>query len=572
MTMHMEIESTNKHPGPAWHRRVHGLNVVSVSGTFHEMGRQHGALLADDIRRGPLPYYRSFVEKITRGAAPGPLGTALRQTLRRTIGKSIARAIPPFAKETLRGMAEGANLPYEEVLEGATMPDTLLWLAARLVQVKRVPPAVRHRLALGLGCTSAIAWGSATRDGKLLHARNLDYHGVSCWPSTSTVLFHTPEKGLRYVSCTAAGVPMGGFTAMNEAGLTLTVHQHMFTDRTRLGGTPIAIVGDLVMREARTLEDAEAILGRHRPVGCWTYLVADGHRREVLCWEEDPGHRAARRIATAEETFGYANIYLDEKLGETERDLYPTYWRHNHGRFARANHLLAEKRGSLDAAGMAAILGDIGDERCRLRESIAMALTVGSVVFRPEDGTFWVGTGEAPTSHGTFVPFSLRTMDHAPEEGTLEPGSAIDPRARDAFERFRRAYVAYMDDEDVAAARRELSIACELAPEQPAYHAVAGILGLSDGDASDAARMLDRAIAIGHPDEPRLASFHLWRARAADVVGDRTSATRSYRTVLALHADSPVRAAAEQGLSRPFTKRRARGIHVDMSLGDVMAP
>jgi hypothetical protein len=386
------------------------------------------------------------------------------------------------------------------------------------------------------------------------------------------VLFHTPARGLKYVSCTAAGVPMGGFTAMNEAGLTLTVHQHMFTHRTRLGGTPIAIVGDIVMREAKTLDDAEAILAQHRPIGCWTYLVADGNQREVLCWEEDPGMRAARRITTRQETFGYANIYLDEQLGETERDLYPTYWRHNQGRHAHANRILKERHGALDAAGMAAILGDLGSEGCRLRDSIAMSLTVGSVVFRPEDGTFWVGSGEAPTSHGTFIPFSLRTMDHAPEAGTLNPGDAVDPRARDAFERFRRAYVAYMDHEDVASARRELSMACDLQPEQPAYHAVAGILGLSDGDAHDAARMLDRAIAIGHPDEPRLASFHLWRARAADVAGDRMGATRSYRTVLALHADAPVRAAAEQGLSRPFTKRRAARVHVDMSLGDVMAP
>jgi hypothetical protein len=571
MTMQTITEEKKTSVGPAWHRRVHGLHVVSVAGTFHEMGRQHGTLLADEIRRGPLPYYRSFVEKITRGAAPGLLGSALRQAMRKTIGRTVARAMPPFVEETLRGMAEGAGLPYEEVLEGATMPDTLLWLAARLVEFRRVPPAVRHRLALGLGCTSAIAWGSATRDGKLLHARNLDYHGVSCWPSTSTVLFHTPSRGQRYVSCTAAGVPLGGFTAMNEAGLTLTVHQHMFTDRTRLGGTPIAIVGDIVMREAQSLADAEAILAQHRPIGCWTYLIADGHRREVLCWEEDPGMRASRRIAS-EEVFGYANIYLDEQLGQTERDLYPTYWRHNHGRFARANQLLQEQRGSLDAAGMAAILGDIGDVRCRLRDSIAMSLTVGSVVFRPEDGMLWIGSGEAPTSHGKFIPFSLRTMDHAPEAGTLDPGAAIEPRARDAFERFRRAYVAYMDHEDLAGARRELSIACELAPEQPAYHAVAGILGLSDGDAADAARMLDRAIAIGHPDEPRLASFHLWRARAADVVGDRPSATRAYRTVLALHADATVRAAAEQGLKRPFTRRRARLVHVDMSLGDVMAP
>ena len=33
-----------------------------------------------------------------------------------------------------------------------------------------------------------------------------------------------------------------------------------------LGGTPIGLVGDMVMRDARNLDDAESILRRHRPI------------------------------------------------------------------------------------------------------------------------------------------------------------------------------------------------------------------------------------------------------------------------------------------------------------------
>lgn len=559
-----------KSVGPATLRRLHGLNVLNVAGTFEEMGRQHGALLADEIRRGPIPYYRTFVEKMIRGTAPGVLGRIGRRALQETVGRKVAAGFPDFALDALRGMAEGAGIPFAEVLEGATMPDTLMWVAARFIDAKGVPPAVKHRLALGLGCTSAIAWGDATRDGRLYHARNLDYHGVSCWPSTSTVAFHSPRGGQRYVSCSAAGVVLGGFTAMNEAGLTLTVHQHMFTPRTRLGGTPIAIVGDIVMREARTLEEAEAILARHTPIGCWTYLVADGNRKELLCWEEDPERRVAKRVTSG--SFAYSNIFLDPELGATERDLYPTYWRHNHGRYARAQQVLADQHGALDAAGMAGILADIGDPRCRLRDSIAMTLTVGSVVFRPDDGTVWIGTGEAPTSHGTFVPFSLATGDVAEGAERFTPGEAFAPEARDAFERWRRAYVEYVDHEDVPATRRELAMACTIAPDQPAYHAIAGIMALRECDTADASKMLDRAIALGHPDQERLASFHLWRARARDVAGDRPAAQRDYRNVLGLHADPFVRAAAETGLRRPYTRRDAKKIHVDMSLGDSMSP
>lgn len=563
--------------GPSWHRRVHGIHVLSLRGTFEEMGRQHGALLASEIRRGPIPYYRTFTQKLARGAVPGPLSEALRLALRHTVGRKVGEQLPPFALETMRGLAEGAGLPFDEVLDGCTMPDTLVWLASRVIELRRVPPAVRHRLALGLGCTSAVAWGAATKDGKLLHARNFDYHGVSCWPSTAAVLFHTPARravglGQRYVACGAAGVAMGGITAMNEAGLSLTVHQHMFTDRARLGGTPIGCVGDEIMREATSLADAEAILARHRPIGCWTYLVADGRRREVLCWEENPDRNVTLRVPSAETTFGYANVYLDRALGDTERDLYPTYWRHNQARHARSNELLKAQAGSLDAAGMGAILADVGDARCRLRDSIAMTLTVGSVVFRPEDGVLWLGSGEAPTSHGAFIPFSLASGDHAPEHGTFTPGDAHDARMRDAFEHWRRTYVAYVDDDDLQGARKELSMACALAPEQPAFHAVAGLFALQAGDARDATAGFDRAIALGHPDAARLASFHLWRARAADVAGDRASAERSYRAALGGQPDPMVHEAAKQGLRKPYDARRAKRLHVEMSLGDVMAP
>ncbi len=371
------------------------------------------------------------------------------------------------------------------------------------------------------------------------------------------------------MSVAAAGVGLGGITAMNEAGLTLTVHQHMFTDRTALGGTPIGVVGDIVMREAKDLDDATRILSSHTPIGCWTYVITDGNAREVLCFEESPERRAIRRYGE-EGTFGYANIYLDEELGKSEINLYGSYWRHNEGRHRRANALLEEKRGSLDPQGMAEILGDTGDPRCRVRDSIAMVMTVGSVVFRPEDGTVWVGTGEAPTSHGAFVPFSIEAMGHAPERGELSVRQPADTAA--AFERFRRAYVAYLDDGDPSRAREHMRAACVEQPEQPLYHALRGLFAIALADAEDAEEAFDRALTLGHPDAERVAAFHLWRGRARDLLGRREGALDDYRLAIGHHADPQVHTAAKRGLKRPFTERAARRVNVDVSLADVIRP
>lgn len=562
--------TVTRRQGP-WHEQVEGIHVCKLEGDFYAMGRQHGELLGDAVREGPLPYYRTYLERLVGGAHGGAGAKLVWPILRRAVGRRVARGMPDYARETLRGMADGAGLSYQDVLDGCTMPDALMWAAAKSMRLRRIGPAVHHRLALGLGCTSAMAWGDATADGKLLHARNLDYHGVATWPKTAAVLFHQPEHGHRYVSVSAAGVPMGGVTAMNEAGLTLTVHQHMFTDRTRLGGTTIGTVGDEIMRGASSLDEAEAILGRYRPIGCWTYLITDGHRREVLCWEENPDRSAARRFSPEDGTFGYANIYLDPELGRTERALYGSYWRHNQARHTRANGLLEAQRGQLDPAAMAGILGDTGATDCRIHNAIAMLMTVGSVVFRPEDGAFWIGTGEAPTSQGRYLPFSLEKEGYDPSLGELDTTEA-DPAVRDAFDAYRQGYLAYFDERDLPAARCHLARAIELQPKQALYHFVAGLIDLQRGEPQAAFDALSRALSLGHHDPERVAAFHLWRGRAADVAGRRGEARVDYEAALSRPADRPVHTAAKRGLGRRYKARRARRIALDFAFADVVAP
>lgn len=551
-------------------RRVANVNVLRLRGSFREMGEQHGALLRDEVRAGTIPYYRGYIEKLM-GRSVGPLSRFVWPALQAGVGSRVAREMPDFALETIAGLAEGAGLDADEFLAGCTMPDTLLWAASRLIELKAPGPAVVHRLSLGLGCTSAIAWGDATRDGKLVHARNLDYHGVSTWPKNAALLFHEPTVGQKYVSAASAGVGLGGVTAMNEAGLSLTVHQHMFTAEAKLGGTPIGAVGDIVMREACNLDEAEAILAQHRPIGCWTYLVTDGKNGEVLCWEESPTRRAHRRHGKSDgrTTLGYANIYLDPELGRTEANLYGSYWRHNQARHHRANASLEAQRGAIDERVVAAVIGDRGLADCRLSEATAMVMTTTSVVFKPEDGLVWLGTGEAPTSRGEMACFSLKTGDWVEAAGTFRVDDGESARDRDAFEHYRRAYCFYVDEHDVRSAQSACEEACTLAPREPLYHALVGFTSLELGQARRAEAAFDRAIALGHPHEERCATFHLFRGRARDLAGDRRAAVDDYRACLALRADAGTHTAARKQHGKAW---KHRAFDVDFSMADVVAP
>lgn len=546
---------------------VAGLDVLRVSGSFYDMGYQHGQALAEKIRRGPVPYFKQYLERVIGGAMKGPLSPVVWGLMRQVLGRRVLKQLPRFAHETLEGLAAGADLPLASLIDGYTMPDSFLWVASRMMQMQRPGPAIAHRLMLGMGCTSAIAWGDATEDGRLLHARNFDFYGVGPWPEAATVIFAQPDHGQRYVSVASAGVPLGGVTAMNEAGLTLTVHQHLFTDRARLGGVPTGLVGDIVMREAESLDDAEKILREQRPIGCWTYLVTDGRTRQVLCFEENPDRKAVRRTGASASTFGYANVYLDEALGATEVNLYPSYWRHNANRHRRANALLEERAAPHTPASMGAILADAGGIDCRISGAIGMLMTVGSVVFRPEDGTLWVGSGAAPTSIGDYVPLSLSNQGHAPAAGAFTTTAEDTP----AFEAYRDAYLAYFDDSDFVRARANLRRAIELSPNETLYHVLEGFVAFLLDDAPSAHAAFDRALTLGHPHPERRATFHLWRGRAADMQGRRAAAVRDYRACLGRPGDPAVHAAASRNLRRPYPPG-AKKLTVDFVYADVMAP
>ncbi len=133
--------------------RVGDIHVLSLAGSPYEMGVQHGRLMAREIAEGSIPYYRQIIEKLM-GRSLGPLSPLAWGALQTTLGRQVARGLPDFARETIRGIAEGSGLDAQTFLDGCTMPDSMMWAAARMMQLRGHGPAVAHRINLGLGCTA----------------------------------------------------------------------------------------------------------------------------------------------------------------------------------------------------------------------------------------------------------------------------------------------------------------------------------------------------------------------------------------------------------------------------------
>jgi hypothetical protein len=498
------------------------------------------------------------------GSGFGLLANPVTRLLQASVGRRIAAGMPAFAERTLRGLADGARLPFRTVLAAATFPETLLWLLKQVSRARRVPLAPRLGIPT-LGCSSAAAWGAATQSGGLLHGRNFDYLGVGTWDFEQAVFFVDPAKGQPYASIAAAGIPLGGVTAMNQAGLTLAVHQHLACKDTALGGMPAGIIGDQVMRHAANLDDARRILDDHTPIGCFSFLVGSGRERALLCYEVTPKRRAAWVVEG--DTFAYTNAYLDPNLAAQERYLYPSHWRWVAKRYHHLQARLKAQHGSIDADTVASLLGDRVDPRCRISGAVGMVHTVSSAVFAPEEGVFYVGLGPSPTSNQPYVAFDLARRDRRTDVPDLNGGVPSDADERAGVQAYRDAFVAWNGHNGKAAAREAIERACEHQPQEPLYQFIAGLVALDAGDPAAATRRLDQALDLGHPDPERIAAFHLWRARARDQLGLRSGAQEDYR--LAIEGDQVVARAARRGLRRRW---RGKRVSVDFVFADVMFP
>ena len=104
------------------------------------------------------------------------------------------------------------------------------------------------------------------------------------------------ESGeLRHAVFGADGLLFGGITGVNEAGIAFAVQQNYSRDG-GLFGVPMTFIGELVLRKARSLSEAETLLRELRPAALWTFVVADLKSGETMAVESSSRHFASRRM------------------------------------------------------------------------------------------------------------------------------------------------------------------------------------------------------------------------------------------------------------------------------------
>lgn len=549
--------------------RIYYLNV---SGTLPSMGRQTGEKLADLVPHGPVPTYSTFLAETLKNSPLARFSNLFQWATSRWATDELIDQIDGDYRRAVEALAAPLPLSTQSLLEAYTLPESLLWLIGtvhKMVGTERATGLGRPPIG---GCTSAVVRPPVAPT--TYHARNFDWYGFGPWEQTACVQFYHPDSGLDYASVGSAGLFGGGYTAMNSAGLTLAVHQHV-VDTFDFEGVPVGIAGDRVMRRARNIDEAVDILRRHPPVAGWSYVLTEGDSGNCCVVELAPGREALHRLPPDEHRLAYTNAYWGEPFEDAEIDFYPEYRRDSVARQTRALQRTGElSGGDVDPQAMAAILGDFvdpteGDERL-IGRSIASVHTISSVVFEPEERRIWVGSGDSPTSRSWFVPFRLRRPDRSDRGGPdtdavpfhPHPGWHRSSHGR-AFELYRRACVESFEGETDKRLLIRIEHALALYPEDPALHMLGGLLALRLGRGRRAEGAFRRTLErVNHL--TRRAEATLYLGWALDLQDQRSAARQMYREVLRMEsADPAVRRRARVRRWLAFSEEKAARLSID---------
>jgi hypothetical protein len=341
---------------PDWTPRRHGrgrlergpggVPILYLEGTPEEMGEQHGALLAGEVRALLGWYVPSFVGKREWADAEA------------RAKRLLFPSIPPDLRREAVALARAAGVPEDDVLFAQCFTDL-------------------YRL---FGCSTLAA---PSAEGTFL-ARNLDFPGMGRLGRYSLVIVARPTGKRPFVSITWPG--MVGVLSGESDALALSV-MVVHGDAGVHEGPPFQLAFRRVLEEAGDAKEAEALL-RAMPRTVTNNLMLVDRAGAARVFELHPDGVSVR-VPDGDGRLVSTNHFLSP--GRRELRLSVEYLSSLH-RY-RAVRDAAAGAGPLDL-----------DQARRALDAAAVPITLQSMIFLPKDGALEVSLpARGPATRGRWV-------------------------------------------------------------------------------------------------------------------------------------------------------------------------
>lgn len=234
---------------------VEGVRVLRLWGTANERGFAHGYLLGQEIM------------KLIESAVLDPRTMDDPAKYESGVINGVLKKINfrPEHEEELNGMLAG--------ITARLGPDAIrlkrLGRSLTVADLKAVNTLADWNTFF---CSSFSAWGELEADGQLITGRNLDYFTLSGLSETHVVIvYQDPGVGKKRWVSVAWPSLIGAYTAMNEDGVTVSIHDVRGPDA---AVNKSFVSRSLSLREAiesasaeTAVDDVKRVLGRS-PVMC----------------------------------------------------------------------------------------------------------------------------------------------------------------------------------------------------------------------------------------------------------------------------------------------------------------
>lgn len=525
-------------------RRDAGIYVLHLQGTRDAMARQHGELLAPEIREGVLPFMSDFLEKQVADDS-----SVIARLLSKVVGMgltTLSRIVASNTPDQIRGelhiVAETAGLTRRDADMALAVPDTMMWvlgMADHLWRAGLSMTPVPIKGGAGFGCSGVIALPSSTANGHLLQGRNLDYDGIGTFDRFPTVAFCKPVDGQAYVWIASAGVHSAALTGMNESGLFLGSNTSPTTD-VSLCGMPFFAVNEEVVREATNLDEAVAILNRSKSVSGFNVLLSHGPSGEGIVAEYSSRKLGVRKPLGG--CLAATNHYLNQNTACTTPHVSLVDTINTRKRYAQLRRKLAEGYGSLTIDDVIAMMRAQHEhptgQQHPLGDVVCNYLNINSVVADVTERQLWATCDLSPSALGRYVQFDFaQELSHfgQPRAYPLQVKAAdpfLDTPDMDGVRAYKRAHQLHSYESEHEKSYDELENARGLLPAEPRIvlslalmalrlnrlaeaeaHAVDYLAMVEDWDSRRYRAHLVRAWCMQLQDQANAARCHLEEAR-----------------------------------------------------------
>lgn len=542
------------------------IRVLHLRGDDRAIGRQHGEQVTEAASHGMATFYYEFWRRMS-GQRPAGLfeGAAHRLAtsfIDPVLVHRLMAKVPLFAQERIEGMSEALQRPYEQLSLALVLPDLFPMLQS-LAAKFRPAMFVETNTPPLFGCSSFVYEGD-----QFLHGRNLDFPGVGYWDRYPVIQCVRRNGYIPYIGFASAGVPLAGITGVNEAQISVSLHQHYCRETSIQGSLPFLIAEEL-LGTCRTLDEALSFLRRHRVSTSWAFVVTDGKVRDGFIHECHPVASGTRFLKEHDGLLSHSNYFQSAECRAAEyattcRMNWDNYWRKT-----RLENLVKAQGAALQPAQAASFISEHFDpywgEEKPLNRTVSQAFNIQSLILDSHRMRVWMAAGDSPIHLRDFEEFDLGEIFAGREgrTGVLHPGYRFkDENLKKAKEKYILGFIAAFDgDQERSLGEVEDALASAFFAEGAQ---VAGVLNLKLGNLDKGLEWLSQGRASleekcrkkGLKLPPEYFETCLYQARAMDLLGKRREALQVYDYV-AKHPDiedTNVRALARK--AGPYTQKK----------------